>query len=144
MATNRQNLQKKYSKTNSSEAVLGIKLKLCSIVYNISLYKNIVFLLLLLMHFGCYGNLVSIDLFPLQWEKWKLRLIAISLQLLWQKFNRNVSWVSPLPNIRILSKPLNSIGCHGNQKDKFAKKILKNHLLQSHKGDEDETLEKCS
>ena len=46
------------------------------------------FLLLLLKHFGCYCNLkVSIDL---QWEKWKLRFIAISLQIFWQKFYRNV------------------------------------------------------
>ena len=50
---------------------------------------------------------------------------------------------SPL-NIRILSKPLNLVGCPGNRKDKFAKKILKNHLLRSHKGDEAETLQKCS
>ena len=51
---------------------------------------------------------------------------------------------SPLPNIRILSKPLNLIGCHGNRKDEFAKKYEKNHLLRSHKGDEAETLQKCS
>ena len=29
----------------------------------------------------------------------------------------------PLPNIYFLSKPLNSIGCHGNQKAEFAKNI---------------------
>ena len=46
---------------------------------------------MLLKHFGCYGNLkVSIDL---QWEKWKLRFIAIWLQIFWQKFYRNVCWV---------------------------------------------------
>ena len=33
---------------------------------------------------------VSVDL---QWEKWKLRFIAISLQIFWQKFYRNVPWV---------------------------------------------------
>ena len=32
---------------------------------------------------------------------------------------------SPLPNIWILSKALNWIGCHGNQKDTFAKKYSK-------------------
>ena len=35
---------KKYSKINSSEAVWGIKRKLCRIVSNNSLYKNIVFI----------------------------------------------------------------------------------------------------
>ena len=29
---------------------------------------------------------------------------------------------SPLPNIRILPKPLHLTGCHSNRKDKFAKK----------------------
>ena len=46
----------KNSRINSLEAVWGIKLKLCRIVSNISLYKSIV-LLPLLEHFGCYGNL---------------------------------------------------------------------------------------
>ena len=50
-------------------------MKLCRIVSNISLYKKIIFLLSLLKHFGWYGNLASTDL---QWEKWKLRFIAIS------------------------------------------------------------------
>ena len=64
---------KKYSKINSSEAVWGIKLKLCRIVSNNSLYKNC-FLLLLLKHFGCYGNLK----FPLTYngknENWDVLL----------------------------------------------------------------------
>ena len=47
---------KKYSNIISSEAIREMKLKLYRNVHNISLYKN-VFLLLLLMHFGCYGNL---------------------------------------------------------------------------------------
>ena len=34
---------KKYSKINSSKAIWGIKLKLCRIVHNISLYENIIF-----------------------------------------------------------------------------------------------------
>ena len=42
LATKRQNLRKKYSKINSTEAVWGIKLKLCRIVSNNSLYKTIV------------------------------------------------------------------------------------------------------
>ena len=31
----------------------------------------------------------------------------------------------PVPNIYFLSKPFNLIGCHGNQKAKFAKNIKK-------------------
>ena len=58
------------------------------------------------------------------------------------EFLRSLS--SPLLNLSILSKPLNFIGCYGNQKAKFAKKELKYHLLRSHKGDEAETLQKCS
>ena len=34
-----------------------MKLKLCRNIHSISLYKKYVFLLLLLMYFGCYGNL---------------------------------------------------------------------------------------
>ena len=35
------------------------------------------------------------------------------------------------------------IGCHGNQNVKFSKKIFRNILLRSHKGDKAETLHKC-
>ena len=73
MATKRQNLRK-----NIQKSVWGIKLKLCKIVSNNSLYKNIVFFLLsLLKHFGCYGNLkVAIDLHEhVQWENWDWLLI---------------------------------------------------------------------
>ena len=34
----------------------------------------------------------------------------------------------PLPNLYILSKPLNLIGCHGNQKAEFAKNVQKSTL----------------
>ena len=36
----------------------------------------------------------------------------------------------------LLPKPLTLTGCYGNRKTKFAKNILKNLLLRSHKGDE--------
>ena len=35
------------------------------------------------------------------------------------------------------------IGFHGNRNVKFSRKIFKNLLLRSHKGDEAETLHKC-
>ena len=44
-----------------------------------------------------------------------------------------------LLNIYILSKPLNSIGCHGNKKAKFEKTIKKSTLKKLY-GDEAETL----
>ena len=41
------------------------------------------------------------------------------------KVLQKCSLSSPLPSIWILSKPLNWIGCHGNQKDTFVKKYSK-------------------
>ena len=48
--------KKKNKKIISSEAIRGIKLKLCRKVHNISLYK-MAFLLSLLISFCCYGKL---------------------------------------------------------------------------------------
>ena len=66
--------EKKYKKIIYSEAIRGIKLKVCRDVHNISLYKNDVFLLPVLMYFRCYGNLK----FPLTYngksENWHLLL----------------------------------------------------------------------
>ena len=42
-----------------------------------------------------------------------------------------------------MSKSLILIGCHDNRNVKFSKKIFKNLLLRSHKGDKAETLHKC-
>ena len=86
MATNRQNLWKK----NQKSTMWGIKLKLCSIVSYISLYKIIAFIAVAHALWLPWQLKISIDL---QWEKWKLRFIAISLQIFWQKFYRNVPWV---------------------------------------------------
>ena len=122
MATKRQNLRK----INSSEAIWDIKLNLCRIVSNISLYKNIVFIAVAQALWLLWQLKVSIDL---QWEKWKLRFIAISLQIFWQKFYRNVCWVVLhqayhfSPNLSICLVAL--IGCHGNRKVKFVKNIKK-------------------
>ena len=88
MATERLNLREK--KINSAETIRGIKLKLCIIVHNISLYKNIVFC------YHCLSTLVAVA----------------TLNFL-------------LPNIYFLSKPLNLIGFHSNQKAQFVKNIKK-------------------
>ena len=60
------------------------------------------------------------------------------------KVLQKCSWSSPLQTIWILSKSLILIGCSGNQMLNFRKKIFKNLLLRSHKGDEAGTLHKCS
>ena len=69
MATESLNLLKYLKKINSSEAIRAIKLKLFRNVHSISL-----FLLPVLMHFGFYGKTYN-------GEKWKLALIAVSLQV---------------------------------------------------------------
>ena len=110
------------SKPISSETISGMKLEHCRNVHNISLYK-IMLLLLLLICFDCYGNSIN-----LQWEKWKwnLSFIAIFLRYFDKSFTEFLcSWSSPLLTLSILSKLVNLMGCHGNRKAKFAKKFWK-------------------
>ena len=57
----------------SSEAIRGIKLKLCRTVHNISLY-NCVILLPLLMYFCCYDNLKCPLAYNGKSENWHLLL----------------------------------------------------------------------
>ena len=81
---------------------------------------------------------------------WKLAFIIVSLQMYLIMVLQKCSLSSPLPNmymnffqtaefywfrglVVMATKMLN-----------LRKKILKNHLLRSHKGDEAETLQKCS
>ena len=86
----RQNLWKNIKKSTSQKLFLGIKLKLCRIVSNNCLYKKL-FLLPLLKHFGCYGNLK----FPLtcngKSENWDLLLSHC--RYFDESFFRNVCWV---------------------------------------------------
>ena len=58
-----------------------------------------------------------------------MAFIAISPQVL-TKVLQKCSLSRPLPNISLLSKPLNLIGCHSKRNAKFAKTILKH--LRSH------------
>ena len=81
---------KKCSKINSSEAVWGIKLKHCRIISNNNLFKNVVF------YCCCWSTLVAMATQSFHWltmGKRKLRFFAISLQIFWQKFYRNVPGV---------------------------------------------------
>ena len=80
---------------------------------------------------------------------WKLAFIVVSLQMYLIKVLQKCSLSSPLPNmymnffqtaefdwfrglVAMATKMLN------------LRKNIKNHLLRSHKGDEAETLQKCS
>ena len=67
--------------------------------------------------------------------KVKIGLYCYLITDILTKFYRNA-----LPNISVLSKPLNLITCHGNRNSKFVKKYSKSHLLRIYKGDKDETL----
>ena len=84
----------------------------------ITLASTKIVLLPLLMYYHCYGNLK----FPLAYyEKSESRpyLLAITADIL-TKVLQKCSSNSPLPNLSFLSNSLNLIGCHGNQKSKFA------------------------
>ena len=64
---------------------------LCRNVHNIGLYVNCVFNYCCLCEILLLWQLkLSIDL---KWEKWKLAIISVLLQVFWQKFYRNVPWV---------------------------------------------------
>ena len=98
-------------------------------------------LLSLPMCFRCYGNLIFHRLIM---GKGEIGIYFCVTADVLKKFLQKRFWSSPLPTIQILSKSLILIGCHGNRKAKFLKEIFKNLLLRSHKGDEAETLHKCS
>ena len=110
---------KKYSKILSSEAIRGMKLKLCRNVHNISLYKKYVFY----CHCSCaFVAMPTYNFHRLIMGKVKVGLyLYLTVDILTKVF-RKCSLSSPLPNTWILSKSLYLIGCHGNRKDKFAKK----------------------
>ena len=108
-----------------------MKLELCRNVHNISLYK-IMFLLLLLICFHCYDNLK----FPLTYNG--KNETCHSLLSLCRYFDKSFteclcSLSSPLLTLSILSKLLNLIG---NRKAKFAKffwKIIFSEALREMK-----------
>ena len=114
------NLRKKYSKIISSEAIRGMKLKLCRNVHNINLYKNMFFIAVAQV----LSSLWQLKIFQrLIMGKVKVGLYFYFAVDILTKVLQKGSLSSPLQNIWILSKPLNLIGCHGNRKAKFAKSI---------------------
>ena len=138
MATERLNFRKKYSKIFFSEAMRGMKLKLCINVHGISLYINYIFYC---RCFYCYGNLK----FPYTCTydgksgNWHLFLL---LQIFWQKFYWNVSGVVLYQPCEFRPNRWFSLVAMATERLNFRKK--KNLLLRSHKGDEAETLHTCS
>ena len=118
----------------------GIKLKLYRNAYNISFYKNGVFIPV-----ACVLSL--------------LRQLKVSTEItmgivefgfycyltadIYTRVLQACSLSSPLSNVLYLSKLLNCFGCHGKQNAKFTTTIFKNHLHRNHKGDKAEILRKC-
>ena len=84
MATKRQNLRKNI-KNQLFRSCLGNKAELFLTIATIKILFFIAVAQALWLQLK-----VSI---ALQWEKWKLRFVAISVQIFWQTFYRNVCWV---------------------------------------------------
>ena len=61
----------------------------------------------------------------------------------WILFLQKCLLSSPLSFISLLSKSLNFIGCQGDKKGKFRKKMLKNLLFKHHTSDEAVTFHTC-
>ena len=101
---------------------------------------KILFFIAVVKHFGCNGNLKFTLTYNGKSENLDLLLYHCRY---FDKVLQKCSWSSPLQTIWILSKSLILIGCHGNLNARFSKKILKNLLIRSHKGDEAETFHKC-
>ena len=140
MATERLNFRKKYSKV-FSEAIRGMKLKLCINVHDISLYINYIFYCCCPCAFVAMAT-YSFYLHVLIIGKVEIGIyFSVTADIL-TKILLKCFWSSPSPIIWILSKSLILIGGHGNRKAKFSrkKKTFKNLLLKSHIGDEAETL----
>ena len=108
----------KYS-TIFSEAIRGMKLKLCINVHKISLYINYVFY----CRCSCaFIATVTYSFRRLIMGKVKVGLYFYLIADILTKVFLNCSLSGPLQDIWILSKPLYVIGCHGNRNAKFAKK----------------------
>ena len=122
---------KKYSKINSSEAIRGMKLKLCvemfitlastKILFFIAIARAFVAMATYNFHRFVMGK-VKVDLY--------FCLTADILTKVFQKCPLS----SPLPNIWILSKPLNLNGCHRNRNAKFAIKYSKINSSEAIRG----------
>ena len=84
---------------------------------------KLAFLLPFLKRFRCYGNFKVPFTYNGENENWPLLLCHCRYSD--KNTLQKCSLRSPLPNISFLSKPLNLIGFHDNQKAKFEKKYSK-------------------
>ena len=113
-------------------------MKLCRIVHNISLYKMIVFFffffffffvcLFVCLFYCCFRTLVAMATLifhTLIMGKMQIGIYCYFIADILAKVFEKCLLSGPLPNVYVLSKPLNLIGCHGNQKAKFATNIQK-------------------
>ena len=110
--------KKKHSKIFFSEAIWGMKLKLCIYVYDNSFYLNCV------LYCCCPCALVAIATWGFDWlimGKVEIGIYFCVTANILTKVLQKCSWSSPLPTIRILSKSLTLICGHGNRKAKFSK-----------------------
>ena len=117
MATERLNFQKKYSKLFFSEAIRGVKLKLCLNVHEISLYINYIF------YCRCpcaFIAMATLNFHILTMGKVEIGIYFCVTANILTKVLLKYFWSSPLPAIWILSKSLILIGGHGNRRGKFS------------------------
>ena len=121
---------KKYSKIFSSEAVRGMKLKLCIHVHDISLYINMFYIVIahvlsLLWQLKSFHRLII--------GKVEIGIYFCVTADVLKKVLQNCFWSCPLPTIWILSKLLILIGCYGNRKAKFLKKNIEKSSSQNNR-----------
>ena len=134
MVTETLNLRKKYSKIFYSEAIMGMKLKLCRNVHNISLYNklklcrnvhNISLYNNYVFYCRCYCAFFAMATFSfhrLIMGQMKVGLYFYLIADILTKVFQKCSLGGLLPNIWFFSKPLNLIVCHGNRNAKVAQK----------------------
>ena len=109
MATERLNFQNKYSKIFFSEAIRGMKLKLCINIYDISLLINYVF------YCCCSCVLVAMATKSFHW--FKMGKVKVFLSD-YRYFDKSFTVISL--SIWIKSKLLNLISCHSKWKAIFS------------------------
>ena len=125
---------KNYSKIFSSEAIRGMKLKLSTHVHDISVYINFV------SYYRCPCGFVAMA----TWSFHRLIMGKVEIGIYFcvtadiltkdlQKCSLPTIWILSVTDFAMATKRLN-----------FRKKIFKNLLLRSHKGDEAKTLHKWS
>ena len=119
-----------YAKSSSSEAIRGMKLKLCRNVHNISLYKNYVFY----CRCSCaFIAMATYNFHRLIMGKVKVGLYFYLTADILTKVFQKCSLSSPLPNIWVLSKPLIWLVAMATERINLWKKIKKSEAIRGMK-----------